>query len=225
MNRFKNQIKSNYTAIPNSFINDTSLSWKAKGIFLYLASKPDDWVFNMDQIASMATDQGSALKTGVKELERAGYLRRERVFDGAGRIKGMDWILDLPSIFHQTENPPDGNSIGWKTMRHTNKELTNKENTNTEVIHISEKADWFIEYWNRLYDTKVRRTPKKIQQVQARLKTFKAEEIVTAMKNRSEDSWLNGQGLAYLTDWESFWRNDEKIERYLNRKQENHLPF
>lgn len=33
----------NFVTVHKNFIHDDNLSWKAKGILLYLLSRPDDW--------------------------------------------------------------------------------------------------------------------------------------------------------------------------------------
>jgi hypothetical protein len=36
----------NYTQVSNVVLSNKKLSWKAKGIYAYLFSKPDDWDFS-----------------------------------------------------------------------------------------------------------------------------------------------------------------------------------
>lgn len=226
MNTFRNTLKSNYTLVPNEVAENPNLSWKAKGLFLLLASKPDDWDFYMEQISSYASDKMSALKSGVKELEENGYLIRKTKYSGDGKFNGLEWTLVLPedTISRQTENPPDGKHARRETILHTNTNNTKTDNTNTNNTNYSlrEKTDWFIDFWNKLYDTNVRFTENKQRQVGQRLKVFDANEIVQALKNRSNDTWLENNG--YMKDWDSFWRNNEKVERYLNKQTDN-LPF
>ena len=212
--------------LPNEVLENPNLSWKAKGIFGLLASKPDDWNFYMEQISNYATDKQGALKSGVKELEEAGYLVRKIRHTQENKFAGMEWILTVPdsAFSRQAENPSDGNSVSRKTIRHNNTNNTNTDNTNTKkpLYDDSERTWWFISYWNRLYNAEVRFTEKKKRQVVARLKVFSAEEIVRSMKNRSNDVWLENNG--FMKDWDSFWRNNEKVERYLN-KETDRSPF
>lgn len=94
MNTFKNTIKSDFTIIPNEIINNPNISWKAKGIFSYLASKPDNWNFYREEIKKHATDGLRALKSGIKELEDAGYLVKNPKYDSkSGKLKGWEWVL------------------------------------------------------------------------------------------------------------------------------------
>lgn len=72
-----------FTQIKNEVANDTRLSFKARGIFLYIFSKPDDWEFSVDRIAGKSDKDGfKAVNEGVKELEEFGYLERTKLKDG-----------------------------------------------------------------------------------------------------------------------------------------------
>lgn len=73
-----------FTQVANSVLNNESLSLVAKGLYCYLASKPDGWNFNYKRIAK---DTGSADRSILKylqELEKVGYLFRER--ESSGRV-------------------------------------------------------------------------------------------------------------------------------------------
>jgi len=79
----------------------------------------------------------------------------------------------------------------------------------------------FISEWNQVYATNIRLTKSKKTQLIQRLKSFSKEEILTAMHKRRHDHWLNNDGKKFLTDWEALFRNDEKIEKYLNAPLKN----
>lgn len=149
MNQFRNEIRTNFTAVPNSVSRNPKLSWKAKGIFMYLASRPEDWEFFINEIKKNATDGKDSLQTGLKELEKQGYLIRTRSVNKKGQFTGWDWTLTVPEqektlsgLSEQqktdngkiplTENPSDGKSLEGKTPSYTKKESTKKENTKKE---------------------------------------------------------------------------------------------
>jgi len=76
----------------------------------------------------------------------------------------------------------------------------------------------FVDLWNQVNDCNLRVTDNKREQIRARLRTYSEDELKTSIRNRSKDDWINGEGKKYKTDWNSFWRNDEKPERYLNKE-------
>ena len=61
-----------FVTVHKAFIHDASLSWKAKGILLYLLSRPDDWQIYETELIKHTSDKLSSLKSGLKQLEEAG---------------------------------------------------------------------------------------------------------------------------------------------------------
>ena len=68
----------NYVTVNKSICEDNRLSWKAKGIWLYAFSRFDDWSFTIADIINRSTDGKDAVTSALKELEKFGYLVRER---------------------------------------------------------------------------------------------------------------------------------------------------
>jgi len=92
-----------FTIMHNETIRDTGLSFKARGLLLYLLSLPDDWTVSADHLQRMSAKDGrDAIRTGLVELERAGYLRRWKHQDARGRWINESIIYDRP---HHGDNP------------------------------------------------------------------------------------------------------------------------
>ncbi|WP_289932687.1 conserved phage C-terminal domain-containing protein [Lactobacillus delbrueckii] len=107
MARLIKQDRGNYTNISNQLIRDSRLSWKARGIFAYLWSQADEWDFYVSEVAKHATDGRDALRSGLKELEKYGYLTRKPSSNANGKFDGMDWVLtDKPA--ESVENTVNG---------------------------------------------------------------------------------------------------------------------
>ena len=119
--------QNNFTTIPNHIINDKRLSFKSKGLFLYLISKPDGWSFSSDRIVNDCNDGLKSVKSGLIELETLGLLTRHKVRIG-GVFKGYDYVLSFdfsPSTqngttvsplipFASTEKPLADNGSSYK---------------------------------------------------------------------------------------------------------------
>lgn len=118
---------NNYTNVSNVLARDKRLSWKARGIFLYMWSQADNWQFYVKEIASHSVDGERALTSGLKELETYGYLIRKHRIAKHGGFAGMDWILtDCPEKGSQ-HNPQ--NSIDDKTAEKNGKRGQNVSDT------------------------------------------------------------------------------------------------
>lgn len=73
---FKKNVDKNFTVLRNNVINDTRLSWKARGILIYLLSKPDTWRANIKDISNQSEKDGEkAVSTALHELRNNGYLK------------------------------------------------------------------------------------------------------------------------------------------------------
>lgn len=68
--------------VANGVLFDKNLSLKAKGLYAYLYSKPDGWDFSGDRIVQETKDKRVSVFNALKELEKAGYLKRTRMASG-----------------------------------------------------------------------------------------------------------------------------------------------
>ncbi|MFT8487972.1 conserved phage C-terminal domain-containing protein [Oenococcus sicerae] len=94
-----NKSRDNYTIAGNTFIRDQNLSAKAKGILIYLLSLPKDWVFYQSELTDHFDDGYKGLRTGFKELENKGYIKRGQLRQDKGKFSYPDWsVSDKPEF-------------------------------------------------------------------------------------------------------------------------------
>ena len=123
---FKRQKKeTNYTILDNTFIKDTNLSWKAKGVMTYLLSLPDDWELHISELQNHATDGRESLQKVLRELVEKGYLIKEQTRNEKGVFQSNKFIIvEKPS----TENQQLQNTNRLNT-NNNNYEKTKEEKT------------------------------------------------------------------------------------------------
>jgi DnaD and phage-associated domain len=96
-----------FVILDRGFAQNKKLSWKARGIFLYLWSQDDSWEFYETEVANHAKDGRDSLRSGLKELEDEGFLTRKRSRDENGRVKGTEWHLhETPMLENPTQEKP-----------------------------------------------------------------------------------------------------------------------
>lgn len=131
--RVEKMKRSGFTIINNGVLNNTQLSWKAKGLFAYLWSQSDSWDFYEVEVLKHSTDGRASLRAGLKELEEHGYLKRYRNRDDKGILRESKWILseqpmfDFPKLDKPTLDYP---TLDNRTLTNTNQNNTNLNNTN-----------------------------------------------------------------------------------------------
>lgn len=86
-----------FTILQNAVLNDERLSFRARGILVFLLSKPADWRTRSESIAAMSPREGrEAVRTAMRELEEYGYLVREKFQDERGRWHTIQTIYETP---------------------------------------------------------------------------------------------------------------------------------
>jgi hypothetical protein len=71
-------IATDHTTIASGTLTDPCLSFRARGLLGYLLAQPDSWTGSTHDIAHAAPEGHQAVQTAMSELERAGYLTRQR---------------------------------------------------------------------------------------------------------------------------------------------------
>lgn len=90
--RLKKHIERDYTTVHNGFLRDKSLSINARGILITMLSLRDDWDFSIKGLAAILPDGEKKVGSALKELEKHGYLVRERIYDN-GKLADWNYII------------------------------------------------------------------------------------------------------------------------------------
>ena len=214
MGKLSKKFVTHFTTIPNAIAQNDELSWKARGIFLYLASKPSDWQFYEIEVTRHAPDGRASLRAGLKELEDKGYLKRYRKRNDKGQVIDSDWIItdepmsDKPMLEKPMfEKPTQVN----RTLQ--NKYLTKKDNTkeryiyspaepdnSTKKIDKSKQVKAIVQFLNEKTGSHYRASSAKTKKlIHARLKEgFTVDDFEKVIVKKCKD-----------------WKNDSKMAKYL----------
>lgn len=156
----------NFSIIGNDLIGNSSLSFKARGLLIYMLSRPDDWKFYTTELAKRSSKEGiSAIRTALEEIEKAGYLIRKKKRKDNGKFDGSDWkLVDIPTFSPQvdyphadkpcSDNPMSDNHTLLRT--NTTKNSLNKElkedicaSKNAHKLSVSDLEKEFEDIWKR----------------------------------------------------------------------------
>ena len=119
-----------YVMVNKGFIYDPDISAKAKGILLYLLSRPDDWKVYQSEVAKHFTDGIKSIRCGIQELMTAKYIARERYRDEDGKLRHM-----IYQVYESPAQPSQGrvSDHDWLTSFERQARDTEKYDELTEL--------------------------------------------------------------------------------------------
>lgn len=132
MTLFRVKHNRNYTCVNNFIITDKRLTWKAKGIWLYAFSRPDDWQFHLNDLIKQSTDGRDAVRAGLKELANTGYLKREQGRSDEGKFDQVTWEFFETPQFKESVTET-GNQATVCQASEKRPLLSTKEKPSTEI--------------------------------------------------------------------------------------------
>lgn len=102
-------LQRDFTQIHNRLFRDQRLSFKAKGIFGLISTHRNGYGVTPEWIAAASTDGPAAVRTGLRELEKLGYLVRAQERKSDGTLGQMTYsITDMPSSEPVVDNRQAG---------------------------------------------------------------------------------------------------------------------
>ena len=93
MSVFRVEKNKGYTVMSNHHLRNHTLSLKAKGLLSQMLSLPDDWDYTLQGLAQINKESIDAIREAVRELERAGYIKRSRERDERGCLRGTVYTI------------------------------------------------------------------------------------------------------------------------------------
>lgn len=139
-----------YTVMSNYHLKDTRLSLKSKGLLSMMLSLPEEWNYTTRGLAAICKEGVDSIGTALKELERSGYIQRNRVRDEKGKITDTEYIIfekpqEKPDTELQdtakpyTENPymdkPNTETPCTENTAQLNTNISNTKELNTNVLN------------------------------------------------------------------------------------------
>lgn len=194
MSEFKIHRKHGWTTISNGVLQDKRLSFKARGIMAFMLSVQNikEWDYSVSGLVAKTCEKHTSVQTGLKELEKYGYLIREQGTFNGRFTKSVYHLYEEPQgVFPLAENPSTEIPLAENPQEKNNnlKKIINKKNNNTADEVLSEIYD--------LYQNNIHPFTGQIeyQALTEAIKDFGAanvkEAIVIAAKN-------NGRSVSYV---------------------------
>ena len=104
---FRVEKTKNFTVMSNHHLRNSKLSLKAKGLMSLMLSLPEDWDYTLKGLTFICKDGEDSVATALQELEREGYLTRQRLRLSNGRLGSIEYTIhEQPKKLDIEPNPP-----------------------------------------------------------------------------------------------------------------------
>ena len=134
----------NFTVMSNYHFKEKKMSLKAKGLLSLMLSLPDTWNYSVSGLVTLSKDGKDSVMSALAELEKFGYLTRERITNDKGQFAGIEYhIYEQPQPKKPIAvNPIEENSTLEKPtaenhkQSNTNQSITKSIKNNNEEVNI-----------------------------------------------------------------------------------------
>ena len=135
---------ANFTVMSNYHFKEKKMSLKAKGLLSLMLSLPDTWNYSVSGLVTLSKDGKDSVMSALAELEKFGYLQRERLINDKGQFAGIEYnIYEQPQPQKPiAENPiteieQAGKPTAENTAQlNTNQSITKSIKNNTDELNI-----------------------------------------------------------------------------------------
>jgi len=216
----KKQIRPGFGWCPNNIINHPEISLKAKGLWLYLNSKPEKWEYTIEGTSRQTKDGRTSIKSAEQELVEFGLLRVNQSRE-TGKFSKNEFILhDTVSRFSDDGKTDDGKTDDGKTddgkSTTSNKDLVKKK----KKERLSKKElEYIVDHLNSLANRRFRLTDKTKKIILAREKDHGFEKIKQVIEFKIAD-WKGTKMERYIRPETIFLKSTVKKIRSENRLEE-----
>lgn len=142
MELFEIEQLKGYTITPNYHQRDRTITLKAKGLLSQMFSLPKDWDYTLKGLAYINMEGIDAIRSGIRELEKAGYIERTRIRDENGRLRGTKYKVyakppspksDSPTLENPTQVTPMQDKPTQENPTQLNIDITNTKESITDL--------------------------------------------------------------------------------------------
>lgn len=193
-------IQSRFTMVPNQIVEDSRLSWGARGLALRILGMRQGVKISESTLLESAPSGRDALRTLIRELESVGYLKRTRERRSDGTLGGSCYVMHLaPMTDYPTQVEPT--QVSPTTPYNTNSYINTIKPPivphSNEVVCVTEplRADALADYDELGTESLIKPEPGNQQNLE------KTNPIVQASSTNAAQEPQN----APVSDFDTFW--------------------
>ena len=192
--------ESQFLMISNEVLRDERLSYRARGLLAAILSHTDNWRVNSEDLTKHGLEGRGAVRAALSELEKFGYLLREKVQNEKGQWITNSYIFDKPQRKDENVDSPTTGLPKVDFRSSVSRSLLEEPLLNTIKNKEEEIDQWFNEFWNA-YPIHNGGHANSLKAFSKALKKATAEEIILGTQKYRDDPNRTKEFTAYPATW------------------------
>ena len=202
---FRVEKNSNFVVMSNHHLRNRELSLKSKGLLSLILSLPPDWNYSLSGLCAICKESQTAMRSALKELEKYGYLIRNRRKNALGQFEYEYIVYEIPHTENVYADKQHTEPAYAENRRQINKDELNinelnikKENKEKNINDIlissvqdKELLELYKDYIQMRIDIEAPLTPKGLEMLIKRCERLSKNNI-KVQRLLLENSLLNG---------------------------------
>lgn len=206
-----------FSQIPNELIASPNISGKAKAVYCYFISKPDNWTFYLGDMVCNMKEGEDAIRSAISELVKTGWIDREQLkvdgkYSGSRiTVRLSSSVTSLPQGENQHAENQHAEKPGYNNTDPSNTDLKKKniKKKKSEYLGLNE---WeaihgrlnYLQHicpWAREKGLDERKVEYEVDRFRDKClqKGYKYADFVAAFRNSLRDGWY-GRAFNYYQD-------------------------
>lgn len=136
---FRVEKNREFVVMNHRFLREREMSLKAKGLLALCLALPETWEYSINGLVAICKESQTAIRSTLKELEKFGYLKRNRLKDDKGMFYYEYILYEVPYVGFENAGKlnaekQDAEKAQAENVRQENNYLENTYKENTEYI-------------------------------------------------------------------------------------------
>lgn len=135
-----------FSIVSNNVLRDKRLSLRTRGLLVFCLSLADTWEYSIKGLAAATGESEGKISLCLKELEKHGYLTRERTRNAKGQLEGVAYTLwekpqDHDEKKPNVEKPILDNPVQEKPIQENRGQINTNKNNNKYIYNNQTKEE------------------------------------------------------------------------------------
>lgn len=210
-----------FVVMNNKFLRNKEMSLKAKGLLALCLSLPETWDYSLNGLVAICKENITSVRSGLKELEKHGHLKINKLKNDKGHFYYEYVIFELPYIenLYLDDRHMESLPVENQPQLNINKENIKEENINNDLYILEQEEIINNSVENPTLRALYFQYVEMRKSINSPLSARGLKMLITRCSNLSEGNFLIQKLMlenAIMNQWKNLYRpNEQEVQSAL----------